>query len=68
MENQRFFLYASLIVVLYLLWSSWQQQKVLPSINTATPKVQQNYEAPIQTLTTKQDIPNAIDANDLPSH
>jgi len=65
MENQRFFLYASLIVVLYLLWSSWQQQKVLPSINTATPKVQQNYEAPIQTLTTKQDIPNAIDANDL---
>lgn len=64
MENQRFFLYASLVVVLYLLWSSWQQY-------TAPTPLELNTQQPVASvdLSTEpaegmqQDVPAAIDSS-----
>ena len=55
MDNQRFFLYISLLLVLYLIWNSWQREHMVP---VETPVAEQSAtSSPIEN-----DIPQAADA------
>ncbi len=67
MENQRFFLYASLIVVLYLLWSSWQQYTVPAAVEISTqqPALEADSNLSSGPTAAQQDVPLAIDSSAL---
>lgn len=60
MDNQRFFLYISLLLVCYLLWSNWDQYNNPPS----EPQVsqQQNNTNPEQQAIAQNDVPASADA------
>lgn len=60
MENQRFFLYISLLVVLYLLWNSWSREN-LPPPAPATQTNEQLASANVNNL-AKEDVPQAADS------
>ena len=59
MDNQRFFLYISLLFVLYLLWSSWTQHNA-PPVET---QVAQGQTTEQQRTIENNDVPAAADAN-----
>ena len=62
MENQRFFLYISLLLVLYLLWNSWSRENTpLPDTQTT----EQLASANVDNI-EKKDVPLAADST-LPS-
>ena len=65
MENQRFFLYASLIVVLYLLWSSWQQFTTPAAVDISMQQPATGTASSTGSITTEQDVPLAIDSSAL---
>ena len=59
MENQRFFLYVSLLLVLYLLWNSWTRENVPPQ---EVQSIEQQ-EATASTNVTSKDIPQAAQSS-----
>lgn len=64
MDNQRLFLYASLAVVLFLIWQTWQQEhtpKPLPSAQKTEQKMGSTPET-AKTLSELQDIPESTES------
>lgn len=60
MENQRFILYASLCLVLYLIWGAWQEEQEVPQQIAAgqSPSVEQATE-------WQNDLPESVEADAL---
>ncbi|MEM8844383.1 MAG: membrane protein insertase YidC, partial [Pseudomonadota bacterium] len=60
MDNQRLFLYIALLLVLYLLWTSWQQENVVPQVEQEI--IQQEYP---NADTLQGDIPVPTEASPI---
>ena len=58
MENQRFLLYGSLALVLFLIWSAWQRTNYAP-LEVAQPQVENTAE---QSAQWENDLPEVQDA------
>lgn len=60
MENQRFLLYASLCLVLYLVWSAWQRENFVPTQVAVQPQTETSSEAAQEWQTDLPDIEDAV--------
>ena len=66
MDNQRLFLYIALFLVLYLLWTSWQQENVVPEAEQAA--IQEQYpdadavdgDVPVPSEASSMDKPPSV--------